>query len=119
MGLESHQLSIATKNCNESINSKPKKLKGVGKLTVKDTVQLIKSEIEIQEQKPKMALIGHCECSLAPQHKQFGVPEEFYYKMNPEKEGRVVCACVCVCSSTMKTFSNCKMYETYFRGADQ
>ena len=119
MGLESPQLSIATKNCNESINSKPKKLKGVGKLTVKDTVQLIKSEIEIQEQKPKMALIGHCECSLAPQHKQFGVPEEFYYKMNPEKEGRVVCACVCVCSSTMKTFSNCKMSETYFRGADQ
>lgn len=97
MGLESHQLSIATKNCNESINSKLKKLKGVGKLTVKGTVQLITSEVEIQEQKTKMALIGCCECSLAPQYKQFGLPEEFYYKMNPEKktEWRV---CVCVCA---------------------
>ena len=36
-------------NSNESTNSMLKKLKGTGKLTVKDTVQIIKSEVEIQE----------------------------------------------------------------------
>ena len=63
-----------------------KKSKSVGKLTVKDTVQLIKSEVEIQEQKIKMALIGRSEWSLAPQYNQSGVSEEVYYKMNPEKK---------------------------------
>ena len=63
-----------------------KKSKGVGKLTVKDTVQLIKSEVEIQEQKVKMAIIRRGEWGLAPQNKQFGVSEEVYYKMNPEKK---------------------------------
>ena len=29
-----------------------------------------------------------------------------------------VCVCVCVCS-TVKAFSVCKMFETYFRGTDQ
>ena len=47
-----------TQNSIESINSMLKKSKGVGKLTVKDTAQLIKSEVEIQEHKIKMALIG-------------------------------------------------------------
>ena len=75
-----------TQNSNESINSMLKKSKGVGKLTVKDTVQLIKSEVEIQEQKIKMALIGRSEWSLAPQYNQSGVSEEVYYKMNPEKK---------------------------------
>ena len=75
-----------TQNSNESINSVLKKSKGVGKLTVKDTVQLIKSEVEIQEQKIKIALIGCGEWSLASQYKQFGVSEEVCYKMNPEKK---------------------------------
>ena len=75
-----------TQNSNESINSKLKKSKGVGKLTVKDTVQLIKSEVEMQEQKIKTALIGRGEWSLAPQCKQFGVSEEVYYKMKNEKK---------------------------------
>ena len=75
-----------TQNSNESINSMLKKSKGVGKLTVKDTVQLIKSEVEIQEQKVKMAIIRRGEWGLAPQNKQFGVSEEVYYKMNPEKK---------------------------------
>ena len=47
----------ATQNSNESINSILKKSKGAGKLAVKDTVQLIKSEVEMQEQKIKKALI--------------------------------------------------------------
>ena len=75
-----------TQNSNESINSMLKKPKCVEKLTVKDTVQLIKCEVEIQEQKIKMALIGHGQWSLAPQYKQFGVSKEVYNKMNPEKK---------------------------------
>ena len=76
----------ATQNSNESINSMLKKSKGAGKLAVKDTVQLIKSEVEMQEQKINKALIWRGEWSLAPQYKQSGVPEEIYYKMNPEKK---------------------------------
>ena len=75
-----------TQNSNESINSKLKKSKGVGKLTVKGTVQLIKSAVKMQEQKIKMALIGRGEWSLAPRHKQSGVSEEVYYKMKHEKK---------------------------------
>ena len=75
-----------TQNSSESINSMLKKSRGVGKLTVKNTVQLIKSEVEIKEQKIKMALIGRGDWSLAPQYKQFGVSEEVYYKINPEKK---------------------------------
>ena len=67
------------KNSSESINSMLKKSKGVGKLTVKNTVQLIASEVEIQEPKIKMALIGRGHWSLAPQYKQFDVSEEVYY----------------------------------------
>ena len=66
-----------------------KKSKGVGKLTVKDTVKLIKSEVQIQEQKIKMALVGRGEWSLAPQYKQFGMSEEVYYKMNPKNKNLV------------------------------
>ena len=69
-----------TQNSNESINSKLKKSKGVGKLTVKDTVQLIKSEVEMQEQKIKMALIGSGEWSLAPQYKLLVCPGRFIIK---------------------------------------
>ena len=65
-----------------------KKSKGVRKLSVKGTVQVIQSEAEIQEQKKKrkMALIGRGEYSLAPQYKHFGLWEEVYYKLNPEKK---------------------------------
>ena len=80
----------ATHNSNESINSILKKSKGAGKLAVKDTVQLIKSEVEMQEQKIKKALIWRGEWSLAPQYKQSGVPKEIYYKMNPEKKTQQV-----------------------------
>ena len=67
-----------TQNSSESTNSMLKKPKGIGKLTVKDTVQIIKSEVEIQEQKIKMSLIGRGKWSLAPQYKQFGVSLEVY-----------------------------------------
>ena len=47
-----------TQNSYQSINSMLKKSKGVGKLAMKDTVQLITSEVEMQEQKIKKALLG-------------------------------------------------------------
>ena len=53
---------------------------------MKGTVQLIKSEVEMQEQKIKMALIGRGEWNLAPQYKQFGVSEEVDYNTNAEKK---------------------------------
>ena len=58
-----------TQNSNKSINSILKKRKGVSRLSVKSTVQLMKSEVEMQEQKIKMALIGRGEWNLAPQYK--------------------------------------------------
>ena len=42
-----------TQNSNKSINSILKKWKSVSKLTLKDTFQLMKSEVEIQKQKKK------------------------------------------------------------------
>ena len=69
-----------TQNSNVSINSMLKKWKGVGKLTVKDIVQLIKSEVEMQEQKIKMALVGSGEWSLAPQYKLLVCPGRFIIK---------------------------------------
>ena len=47
-----------TQNSYQSINSMLKKSKGVGKLALEDTVQLIKSEVGMQEQKIKKALLG-------------------------------------------------------------
>ena len=75
MGLENHQLSIHKIPVSQPTLAKEK---GIGKLTVKDTVQIIKSEVEIQEQKIKMSLIGRGKWSLAPQYKQFGVSLEVY-----------------------------------------
>ena len=75
-----------TQNSNKSINSILKKWKGVSRLSVKSTVQLMKSEVEMQEQKLKMALIGRGEWNLAPQYKQFGVSEEVDYNTNAEKK---------------------------------
>ena len=46
----------------------------------------MKSEVEMQEQKLKMALIGRGEWNLAPQYKQFGVSEEVDYNTNAEKK---------------------------------
>lgn len=63
-----------------------KKSKDVGKLRAKDTVQLIKSEVKIQEQKIKMAPTERGEWCLAPQYKQFGLSEEVYRRMDPEKK---------------------------------
>ena len=77
-----------TQNSNESTNSMLKKPKGIGKLTVKDTVQIIKSEVEMQEQKIKMSFIGRGKWSLAPQYKQFGVSVEFI-KNESSKEDTV------------------------------
>ena len=75
-----------TQNSNKSINSILKKWKGISRLSVKSTVQLMKSEVEMQEQKIKMALIGRGEWNLAPQYKQFGVSEEVDYNTNAEKK---------------------------------
>ena len=62
-----------------------KKLQGVGKLTDKGIVQLIKYEVEIQKKRNKND--PHwLWWSLAPQYKQFDVSKEIYYKVNPKKK---------------------------------
>lgn len=63
-----------------------KKSKGLGKLRSKDTVQLIKSEVKIHEQKLRMAPTERGEQCLAPQYKQLGLSEEVYRRMDSKKK---------------------------------
>ena len=47
-----------TQNANESINSMIKRGKASGKLSLKDTIQHFHREIQMQEEKVKLALVG-------------------------------------------------------------
>ena len=49
-----------TQNSNESINSMVKRSKGPGKLSLKEGIQLLQSEVHKQEEKIKLALVGKC-----------------------------------------------------------
>jgi len=75
-------------NCNECINSVVKKSKGTGLLSIKDTISLIQSEVKLQEDRIKMALLDRGEWSLAPGMEKLRVAEEEYYRMKPEKRSQ-------------------------------
>ena len=72
-------------NCNESMNSMIKKAKEKSKLTIKETISLIKSEVKLQEDRLKSALIGRGDWKLAPGFERFEVKEDAFYKMKPEQ----------------------------------
>ena len=69
-------------NANECINSVIKKAKGKGILTIKETIKLIQSEVALQEERFKMALINRGEWKLAPEAEKLKVSEEQYYRMS-------------------------------------
>ena len=50
--------SSYNQNGNESINSMIKKTKKSGKLSLKETIKLIQQEVNWQEEKVKLALVG-------------------------------------------------------------
>ena len=76
-------------NSNESINSLIKKAKGMGELSVKETICLMHQEIKIQEEKLKLSLIGRGEWQLAEEYRSmFEISEQTFYKMTPEQRRR-------------------------------
>ena len=51
-------------NTNEAINSFIKRVKGPGKLSLKETIQLLQKEVRGQEENAKLALLGKVKISL-------------------------------------------------------
>jgi len=72
-------------NCNERINSFLKKSKGAGIITIKDTVDLISSEVKIQEDRIKSALLDRGDWKLAPEVEKLKINSIEYYRMKPEE----------------------------------
>jgi len=72
-------------NCNECINSVLKKSKGAGIITIKDTVDLISSEVKIQEDRIKSALLDRGDWKLAPEVEKLKINSIEYYRMKPEE----------------------------------
>lgn len=72
-------------NGNESINSMLKKVKGKGILSIKETIKLIQSEVILQEDRLKMALIDRGEWKLAPEAEKLKVSGPDYYRMSSKE----------------------------------
>ena len=51
-------------NANEAINSFIKRVKGPGKLSLKETIQLLQKEVRGQEENAKLAVLGKVKISL-------------------------------------------------------
>ena len=73
-------------NGNESINSMLKKVKGKGILSIKETIKLIQSEVILQEDRLKMALIDRGEWKLAPEAEKLKVSGPDYYRMSSKEK---------------------------------
>ena len=56
---------VNNQNANEAINSLIKRAKGPGKLTLKETIQLLQKEVRGQEENAKLALLGKGKISLS------------------------------------------------------
>ena len=62
-------------NANEAINSFIKRVKGPGKLSLKETIQLLQKEVRGQEENAKLALLGKVKISLPNNIQNVGVGE--------------------------------------------
>ena len=51
-------------NANEAINSLIKRAKDPGKLSLKETIQLLQKEVRGQEENVKLAFLSKCKISL-------------------------------------------------------
>ena len=73
-------------NANECINSVIKRSNGPGKLSLKETVQLLHSEVKTQEDYMKLAIVGKGPWRIKNQYKsKLEVSPERYYQLNADK----------------------------------
>ena len=71
------------------MNSVVKKAKGKGIMSVKETIKLLHQEVESQEEKPKMSLIGRGEWQLANEVKgMLQITEQKYASINSKMKIR-------------------------------
>ena len=76
-------------NANECMNSVLKRLKSFKKLTVKETIELIQSEVENQQEHMKLARIGKGQWRICQRFKSdLEISEEEYSKLTSEKRKR-------------------------------
>lgn len=77
-------------NCNESTNSMLKNSKIKGLLTINQTIQLVKDEVELQEERMKDALVGKGDWTLAPEYAHLAISDVKYSRMKNVEKKRYV-----------------------------
>ena len=75
-----------TTNANECMNSKIKKMKGVGKLTLRETLELLAQAYNEQFEQVSLALVNKGQYSIIPSLKsQFTLTTERYYNASRDE----------------------------------
>lgn len=81
-------------NANESANSVVKKARGHAVLSVKEAIALVRTQVNHQDERIKMALLGtgadknSTDWEVAPGFERFKVSNECYYKMTDKQKAK-------------------------------